>query len=398
MPTLELQTCRLRVCGLVQGVGFRPFVYRLANSLELCGWVCNDEAGVQIHLEGSPDKIDLFKASLVEGSPAAARIESVTSDPADLEDVAGFYIRFGSSGQSSALRARVPADRAICTLCQAEIRDPSNRRYRHPFATCTECGPRYSILEQIPYERRHTSMASFRMCIECAVEYAAPVDRRFHAEPIACPQCGPVLHFSEPASSVRRERWDALVAAADALRAGKIVALKGLGGYHLLAHAQHQGAIDQLRRRKQRPSKPFAVMVASIDEAEHWGHVSPRERELLLSAENPIVLVRRRRSLDPGVAPNASRLGLMLPTTPLHALLLSLCGFPVVATSGNQNEEPIVIDEIQSDSLTGIADAFLDHDRPIVRRVDDSVVRVIDEQPMMLRLARGYAPYTLTEL
>jgi len=398
MLTLERVACRLRVVGLVQGVGFRPYVHQLATSMGLCGWICNDAAGVVIHLEGELQAVETFRACLPRNPPAAAQIESVTQEPVELEAIVDFRIRFAPSSLPTSLQARVPADRAICALCRDEILDPENRRHRHAFATCTECGPRYSIVHSIPYERHSTSLRGFPMCSACREEYEDPANRRFHAEPIACPDCGPRLTFFDPATPTLGAEWPALLAAAETLRAGKIVAMKGLGGYQLLVRADDNDAVQRLRQRKHRPAKPFAVMVRSIEQAERFAQLSPVERAFLQSPENPIVLLQMKARLCDAVAPHLPLVGLMLPTTPLHVLLLSLVDFPIVATSGNQSDEPIVIDETRREALADIADAFLDHDRPIVRRVDDSVIRVIDDEPMMIRLARGHAPCTLPAL
>jgi len=387
----------MRIRGLVQGVGFRPAMYRLATAVKLNGWVCNDGVGVLIHLEGASTALDMFRRRLPSVLPRAACVESIAEKSADCEGQSDFRIRAETLVNEGSIQVRIPPDRALCASCRLDVLSEANRRYRHSFASCIECGPRYSILEEIPYERHCTSMAAFRMCRGCAAEYGDKEDRRFHAEPIACPDCGPHLAYSVFATDVRDD-WHALMAAVVALRSGRIVALKGLGGYQLLVRADDEDAVARLRRRKRRSSKPFAVMVASIEEAERIARISPVERELLLAPENPIVLLESRYKLADAVAPRLRQIGILLPTTPLHLLLLSQLGFPVVATSGNRNEEPIAIDDAGRNALTAIADAFLDHDREIVRRVDDSVVRVIDEHPMLIRLARGFAPSVLPAL
>ena len=387
---------RIRVRGLVQGVGFRPSVHRLATGLGLTGWVCNDDMGVLIHLEGPQSDLDAFLCRLPAAIPSAARVESVVQEPALREEAKCFRICASATRPAWPLRVRVPVDRAICTECRADVLNHANRRHCHPFATCTRCGPRYSIIREMPYERLHTSMSGYRMCSECESEYQAPPDRRFHAEPIACLACGPCVWFCSSSASDRG--WHALLAAADALKSGNIVALKGLGGYQLLVRADSEDAVSRLRQRKRRPTKPFAVMVSSIEAAENLAHICDAERNLLLSAANPIVLLESRHRLAAGVAPGLRWVGVLLPTTPLHLFLLRMLDFPIVATSGNQCDDPIEIDTVADSALAAIADGYLDHDRQIVRRVDDSVVRVIDERPMVTRMARGFAPFELPML
>jgi hydrogenase maturation protein HypF len=399
MLTLEQPVAmRVRIRGLVQGVGFRPAVHRLATTLKLHGWVCNDGAGLLIHLEGGKTALEAFTRRLPAAIPPTACIEAMSDVAAVWTDVAGFGIRVEANASDEPLFARIPPDHALCADCRADILDPTNRRYHHPFATCTNCGPRYSIMQEMPYERQHTGMQSFSLCRQCKAEYEDAEDRRFHAEPIACPACGPRLKSRATAVTASAVDWKAIVVAAAALRSGQVVAMKGLGGYQLLVRADNEDAVIRLRTRKHRPSKPFAVMVRSIEEAERIARISPSERDLLLSAENPIVVLPSRNTLANAVAPGLNQIGVLLPTMPLHTLLLSQFDFPVVVTSGNQSNEPIAIDEAESVSLGPIVDVFLEHDRPIVRRLDDSVIRVIDERPAIIRLARGYAPCCLPAL
>lgn len=392
--------CRFHVRGRVQGVGFRPYVERLARRCRLAGWVRNDGAGVLIHIEGRQAAIEAFQAELPLGAPGSACIESIACEETSREGCERFGIRAGKAGREVVVR--VPADRRVCDDCLREVALPADRRHGHPFITCTACGPRYSIIDRIPYERRYITMARFPLCGRCQREYVDSADRRFHAEPIACHKCGPALRYfeTEPeGGQVAAET--ALVAAVGTLRAGKIVAIKGLGGFQLLISTECAGAINRLRERKRRPTKPLAVMVPSAAWAERHFFVSEAESRLLEGPENPIVLLERRpeapRWCDT-VAPGLRHVGLLLPTTPLHHLLLAELGTPVVATSGNESDEPIVIDELECPRLAGLADAFLVHDRPIRRRVDDSVARVIEDRPVLLRLARGYAPYPLPAL
>jgi hydrogenase maturation protein HypF len=368
------------VCGAVQGVGFRPFVHRLAEELGLSGWVSNGCQGVSIELEGP--RVDSFIELLQRDLPPRASIQSLTFS--DLEPIGycGFEIRESdAAGDKTAI---VMPDIATCADCLREVFDPHNRRFRYPFTNCTNCGPRYSIVESIPYDRANTSMRLFAMCRACQTEYDDPSNRRFHAQPNACPDCGPQLDRN-------------IDDVAGAIRSGAVVAVKGLGGFHLMVDARNEEAICRLRERKAREEKPFALMFPSLEAVEEWCELSPPELQLLMSPPAPIVLLRRRVDVSPGIAPGNPYLGVMLPYTPLHHLLMRELGFPVVATSGNLSQEPICIDESEArDRLMRIADEFLMHNRPIVRPVEDSVVRVMLGRPLILRRARGYAPLPLT--
>ncbi len=392
------QRLRIQARGAVQGVGFRPFVFRLARELELAGFVENTNQGVTIEVEGPRERLDELRRRLVLDKPPLARLDALDILTLGSAGVAGFAIR--PSARSGTPVALVLPDIATCADCRRETRDPRDRRYRYPFTNCTNCGPRYSIVLDLPYDRARTTMAGFRMCARCRAEYEDPADRRFHAEPIACPACGPRLRLvgSHGAgySAGDKALWDA----ADVLRRGAILALQGLGGFQLLVDARRDDAVRELRRRKHREAKPFAVMVGSLAEARLHAELSATEEALLDSPEAPIVLVRKRRqplsaeALAESVAPGNACLGLLLPTTALHHLLLDEFGFPVVATSGNLSEEPLCTDPLEAQQrLGGVADAFLVHDRPIARPVDDSVARVIAGRPMLLRRARGYAPF-----
>ncbi len=407
-------TERLRVIvrGAVQGVGFRPFVFRLANELQLAGWVSNTSQGVFIEVEGEPEVLRQFAAGLISDKPERAFIQSSEASFLDAIGYTGFAIR--ESEESGAKTALILPDIATCAECLREIFDPDNRRFRYPFTNCTNCGPRFSIIEALPYDRGNTSMKKFPMCAACAQEYAEPRDRRFHAEPTACPACGPRLQLSDSLGKVLATEDAALLQTADALRAGRIVALKGIGGFQLLVDARNEEAVRTLRQRKHREEKPFAVMFPSLASIQECCDVSDSESALLLSPEAPIVLVgrarRARRASDhpppdgPAVrpylaglvAPGNPNLGVMLPYSPLHHLLMRELDFPIVATSGNLSDEPICIDEDEAlIRLRGIADLFLVHDRPIVRQVDDSIVRMIAGREAILRRARGYAPLPL---
>lgn len=375
---------RIRITGAVQGVGFRPHVYRLAASAGLSGFVLNSIQGVLIEVEGPPRVVRWFEQQLRESPPPHARIHTSTTEEIPEQGAAPFEVRESdAAGQPAAF---LLPDLAICPACLADIRNPANRRHRYPFTTCTHCGPRYSIVSGLPYDRPQTSMRRYPLCRECDAEYHAPRDRRFHAQTNCCPQCGPQLALWDSAGAVLATRHDALLQTAQALRDGRIVAIKGIGGFHLCCNARDPAPIRLLRQRKHRLAKPFAVMTAA------W-HVRPEADRLLRSPQAPIVLIEHRGLLPDEIAPGNPFLGLMSPYSPLHALLLDEFQGPIVATSGNLTDDPICIDEHEAlQRLHGIADLFLVHDRPILRPVDDSIVRFIDGQPVLLRRARGYAP------
>jgi hydrogenase maturation protein HypF len=395
MRTVPSERLRLTVRGAVQGVGFRPFVYRLATELKLSGWVSNTGQGVFIELEGALDSLQECLLRIEKEKPPRAVIQSLESSFVDAVGYSRFEIcESEDRGVKSAL---ILPDIATCADCLQEIVDPANRRFRYPFTNCTNCGPRFSIIESLPYDRANTSMKNFIMCAECEREFRDPLDRRFHAQPNACPKCGPQLQLWNENGSVISKSDDALRHAADAVRAGKIVALKGLGGFQLIVDARNEAAVVRLRQRKHREEKPLALMYPSLDAARADCEISALEERLLLSPESPIVLlsaIRNPRSaIASSVAPRNPDLGVMLPYSPLHHLLMRKLDFPIVATSGNLSDEPISIDEHEAlRRLRGIADLFLVHDRPIVRHVDDSVARVMSGREMLLRRARGYAP------
>ncbi|MEP0822451.1 MAG: carbamoyltransferase HypF [Ignavibacterium sp.] len=386
---------RIVIRGAVQGVGFRPFVYRLANEMHLSGWVLNSSQGVFIEGEGEKERLDAFVQRIQKEKPSLAFIQSMEFFYLDPAGFVKFEIRpSNSEGEKS---AHVLPDIATCPECLAEILDPANRRYLYPFTNCTNCGPRFSIIESLPYDRSHTSMKMFTMCADCQQEYENPKDRRFHAQPNACPTCGPQLSLWDEGGHVLAVRNDALREAAIAIREGRIVALKGIGGFQLVVDARNDRAVRHLRARKGREEKPFALMYPGLNEIRRRCEVSDLEERLLLSPESPIVLLKRRASegdeVAESVAPRIPTLGVMLPYTPLHHLLLRELRFPVVATSGNLSNEPICTDEKEAlHRLRGIADRFLVHDRPVVRHVDDSIVRILLGRELVLRRARGYAP------
>lgn len=381
----------VRIEGIVQGVGFRPFVHHLARSLGLSGTVGNDARGVVAEVEGAPDLLDRFVGRLPLEAPTMAVIDHIETRPVPARGDRGF--RIVASDATGARAVPVSPDIATCAACLADLWDPDDRRHRYAFTNCTDCGPRYTIVRDVPYDRPATTMAGFAMCDACAREYHDPGDRRFHAQPVCCPACGPRLTLVDAAGDP--VAGDPVRATARLLRAGSVVAVKGLGGYHLAVDATDEAAVVRLRARKHREERPLAVMVADLDAARALGEVGPHEAALLTGPSAPIVLLPRRpdAGLAPSVAPGNRALGVMLAYTPLHHLLAAEVGGPFVLTSGNVSDEPIAYaDDDARTRLGGIADAFLTHDRPIHMRVDDSVVRVVGDRPLLVRRSRGYAP------
>lgn len=390
--TGSLQRLRILAHGRVQGVGFRPWVHRLASELSLPGWVRNAGGSLEIEIEGAEATLDAFVARFAQSPPPMATIDALVPERLSPCGLAGFEIRASIATGDAAIA--VPPDIATCDPCLREVLDPQDRRYRHPFASCAHCGPRYTILTAMPYDRATTTLARFDPCPVCAAEYADPADRRFHAQPIACPECGPQLVLRDAEGRVLAERDAALRRAGAALAAGRVLALKGIGGYQLLCDATDAAAVMRLRETKRRPHKPFALLVATLAAVQRIAHLGETEASLLTGAAAPIVLLRRRGDIvAAAVAPASPLLGVMLPCSPLHHLLARDVGQPLVATSGNRAEEPIAIDDADAqERLHGIADLFLVHDRAIARRADDSVVRVIAGVATVLRRARGFAP------
>jgi len=392
----------LRVHGTVQGVGFRPFVLRLATEIGIQGWVRNDPHGVLVRAVGESVKLNRFAEQVVSRAPVAARVtavEWVRAGP-DVPAVGGAFAIIESSVQEGEIRTGVPVDLAPCPDCRREFLDPKDRRSGYPFINCTQCGPRYSIIERLPYDRPSTTMRCFKMCPSCEREYRDPFDRRFHAEPNACPECGPRLLLSDAAGRPLSSGDAALKQAAAALCSGKIVAVKGVGGFHLMVDASEEIAVAELRRRKHREEKPLAVMFRDTAMLRLWAEISEPAEALLTSARCPIVLLVRRKqpALAESVSPGNPWVGALLPSTPLHLRLMALVDRPLVATSANLSDEPLCTDDGEAVSrLCGIADLFLGHDREIARPVDDSVVRFSDSgASIILRRARGYAPAPLT--
>lgn len=381
--------------GAVQGVGFRPFVYRLASEMNLKGFVLNSSNGVIIEAEGEKNILDEFLLRLEKEKPQLAIINSLEFSFLDPVYYSEFSIR--KSSKEEEISALILPDIAVCTDCLNEMLNPNDRRYLYPFINCTNCGPRFTIIESLPYDRPRTSMKNFKMCKQCEEEYHNPLDRRFHAQPIACPQCGPQIELWDRKGSVLLIQNDALEKTIELIKNGQIVAIKGLGGFHLVVDARNNQAVLELRKRKHREEKPFALMFPSLDLVKEICFVDFFEERLLRSPESPIVLLKKKELsknfISDLVAPGNPYLGIMLPYTPLHHLLMRGLGFPIVATSGNLSEEPICIDENEAlKRLNNIADFFLVHNRPILRHADDSIARIIKGREFILRRARGYAP------
>ncbi len=383
-------SCKITIKGVVQGVGFRPFVYREAMAHNIMGFVINTPEGVVIEAEGLDCKA--FTDALRTHLPLHARIDSMEIVPREACNYGHFEIRDSTFGEAS---VAIPLDTALCSACQAEMDDLHNRRYRYPFINCTDCGPRYTIIQIPPYDRVRTSMKHFTMCEQCHDEYIDPLSRRYHAEPISCPDCGPRLSFLD--NNGFALEGDPLALAVSMLREGKIIALKGLGGFHLMCDATSDTAVSELRRRKHRKAKPLAVMFSSLKQLEAYADINEDERALITGAIKPIVLVRGQKgtNLSKEVAPSLNRIGVFLPYTPLHRLIFESIDFPLIATSANISDEPIIVrtEEIVQ-RLGNVVDAILSHDRLIVNALDDSVIQIAQGRVVMLRMGRGYAPHT----
>lgn len=392
-PKTETARLKIEIHGAVQGVGFRPFVYRLAAELDLTGWVINDTRGVFIEAESDRDTLQTFLARLAAETPPLAIVQTIDSEWMEPVGFTRFEIRHSEAG--GAKTVLVLPDMATCADCLREVFDPADRRRDYAFTNCTNCGPRFSIIRALPYDRPNTTMRQFVMCPDCQAEYDSPLDRRFHAQPNACPVCGPQLEWRMANGERRMAGDEALRQTVTAILAGEIVAVKGLGGFHLMVDATNADAVALLRDRKPRRDKPFAVMAADLKQARQLCEIDSAAAKLLTAPQAPIVLLPKRADspIAENVAPDNPTLGVMLPYTPLHHLLLREVGLPIVATSGNLTDEPICTDEAEAVSRLGhIADHFLIHNRPIERHVDDSVAWVIDGAPRLLRRARGYAP------
>ena len=389
----------IHINGIVQGVGFRPFIFNLALAHHLTGWVCNSASGVDIEVTGAANDLTAFIEAIPVQAPPLAQIDSLEDQVIPLQNFEGFKI-VPSQDQATDF-IPVSPDVAICDQCQQELFDPADRRYRYPFINCTNCGPRFTIIKEIPYDRPKTTMAGFQMCPDCQAEYDNPRDRRFHAQPVACSVCGPQVWLEDGTGQRLADKEEAIQAAGGLLAEGKILAIKGLGGFHLACNASNPAAVAALRERKHRPDKPFALMVFDLPTIRKYARVSDPAEVLLRSPQAPIVLLPKvaNAPLAPNIAPGQSRLGFMLPYTPLHLLLLEPePDYPeiFVMTSGNRSEEPILhTNAAAREKLADIADAFLMHDRPIDQRIDDSVVTIFQDQAYPVRRARGYAPNPL---
>ncbi|NOY54115.1 MAG: carbamoyltransferase HypF [Deltaproteobacteria bacterium] len=379
----------LRLRGAVQGVGFRPFIYRTARRLGLCGYVVNEPSGVTIEAEGTREKIDRFLKIIESDSPPLAKILHRTTafiPPAGYND---FEIRRSEEGGDR--KAVLIPDLSTCRVCTEELLDPGNRRYRYPFINCTDCGPRFSIIEGLPYDRSRTTMKRFTLCPDCRREYEDPGNRRFHAEPNACPVCGPRVRLIDPAGKEIADGGKAIDRLLAEIRRGRIAAIKGVGGFHLVCNTTCEASVFLLRKRKGRSNKPFAVMFKDLDQVRRYADPTEEEETLLSSPERPVVLIRKREGQLTAVSPGLATVGAFLPYSPLHTVLLSALPFPIVATSGNFSEEPIVKGNEEAERrLSPLADFLLLHNRPIRRRCDDSVTRIIGKKPRLLRRARGF--------
>ncbi|NPA16092.1 MAG: carbamoyltransferase HypF [Deferribacteres bacterium] len=380
--------CRIRITGIVQGVGFRPFIYRLADRFKLSGFVRNSPHGVEIEVEGSEQAVESFLKEIKRSAPPLAEIEDIKQEMLPVKGYTRFEIK--ESLQQEKRQILIPPDIATCSECLKEMRDPEDRRYMYPFINCTNCGPRFTIIEKLPYDRKNTTMKAFTMCEDCLTEYENPLDRRFHAQPNACPRCGPKVWVQAPEKA---EAEEAVNMVAEAIKEGKIAAVKGIGGFHLICDALNEEAVSLLRKRKKRGEKPFAVMFPDIESVRNYCHISPAEEEWLTSFRSPIVLLKSRKKLAPSVSCGLNSTGAFLPYSPLHHILMEKIGKPVVATSANTADEPIIKDNHEAlRRLKGIADIFLLHDRPIRRRCDDSVGFVVEGRFVPTRVGRGFSP------
>lgn len=386
---------RIRIAGCVQGLGVRPAVARLATSLELRGAVRNTLAGLEIDVEGTTVQIAMFKQQLASSLPMGSAVELITSVGRSPSHHTEFIIE--QDDATGPLTTQIPRDVVVCDQCSAEVGASDDRRYLYPLTTCAACGPRYSLIQSMPFDRVRTTMDLFSMCDECRAEYTSPTDRRYHAQTIGCAKCGPGVWLVDAKGQRQWNGLDAVQAAARLLSDGRVVALRGVGGYQLLCDATNQPAVMRLRRRKARPAKPLAVLVASLDDARQLATIDEKEEKAVKDRSNPIVLLRSKRSkLASAIHPGLNKIGLMLPSTPLHAVLCKAVGKPLVCTSANREGEPLEHDvQAAEANLAGIADAWLHHDRPITRPIDDSVVQVIAERRVTIRLGRGLAPLPL---
>lgn len=392
---------RILVQGLVQGVGFRPFIYRLALEHHLSGWVRNCLGQVEIHAQGKAEDLAAFEAAMFCKAPAIAQPAPATSIATTPEDINGFTIL--DSISHGAANISVPTDLYTCDECLRELNDPSDRRYRYPFINCTQCGPRYTLIRNLPYDRANSTMVDFALCNDCRGEYEDPLDRRYHAEPVACPVCGPALEYRDSPGERIQGNGFAIAACVSELRDGKVIAVKGVGGYHLMCDASNDAAVSRLRASKPRPDKPLALMFPAplanpFAQIDLYIELSPQEKRFLASPARPILLVTKPKqsSLSDQIAPGLNELGIMLPYSPLHHLLLNDFSQPLLATSANLSGEPVLIDNLEVERRLGhVAEAFLQHNRPIQRPADDAVFRTIRGRARPIRLGRGFSPLEL---
>lgn len=396
---MTYSTYKINIYGVVQGVGFRPFVYNLASELGLKGKVSNGSSGVEIHINAKTNELKEFLDKIDKNKPLLSQIDNISCIKIDNQIFNSFTIE--KSDNSGEKTVKIPPDLYVCKDCQAELFDPNNRRFNYPFITCTQCGVRYSIITNLPYDREFTSMSSFKMCKACEEEYNDPTNRRYHAQPIGCFDCGPKLSWFENGIWQKNEKDYSIFIdkVVDTIKRGKIVAIKGVGGYHLVCDATNDSAIKMLRDRKHRPSKPFAIMTNDIDMAKNLANISPIEESLLTSPQRPIVLLKTlpeiSKKISSLVAPKLNTIGIFLPYTPLHLLIMNKLNRPLIATSANISDEPLCTNLESLKKLENVYDAILDHDREIVNGCDDSVLMVVKDKTVMLRRARGYAPISI---
>jgi hydrogenase maturation protein HypF len=390
-----MKTYQIDIKGIVQGVGFRPFIYNLANSFDLKGFVLNNSFGVQIKINTNQEVLDKFIEKINLSKPPLSQINSIDCRIVEYEDFDEFKIlqtkTFGSSFTI------IPADISICDDCKKELNDKNSRRYRYPFINCTNCGPRYTIINTLPYDRPNTSMKNFQMCKACQDEYTNPTNRRYHAQPISCFECGPKLELFDKNGNLNLSQKEIINKSVELIKDGKIVAIKGIGGYHLVCDATNDQAIQNLRDRKNRPHKPFAIMTKDIQSAKNLAYINDKESQILESIQRPIVLLKSKENkiISQNIAPNINKIGIFLPYTPLHELILNQLDFPLVATSANISGQPMAINKESILQLSNIWDYCLDHNREILNSCDDSVLAVVDNKTLFFRQARGYAPKSI---
>jgi hydrogenase maturation protein HypF len=391
---LIIKCYEFEVEGVVQGVGFRPFVYSLALKYNLLGYVLNHSWGVRIVLEGDIKNIEKFEKALLKELPPLSRIDKLEKKSLHVENFKEFSIR--KSENLTSKHSLVSPDFSMCEDCLKELRDKNNRRYNYFFINCTNCGPRYSIVKTVPYDRKNTSMKPFKMCKECQEEYENPTDRRYHAQPVSCIKCGPTLSLKDIHGNIIAKNEEAIEKLANFIKKGFIVALKGMGGFHLICDASSKDVVANLRKKKNRPSKPFAIMFKDIKEIEKYTFISKAEKQRVLSQDRPIVLLKQKKVLNPFIAPNIDRLGVFLPYTPIHVMLLDRLNFPIIATSANRSGEPIITNEKNlQDSLKSVVSYYLDYNREIVNSTDDSVLQVIRDKDLLMRASRGLTPASI---